>query len=149
MSGTAASRSVRMKERRVWTTGQERYPLRMDAILDGLKFDGNGLIPAIVQDAENGQVLMMAWMNREAVAQTIETKRVTYWSRSRQKFWIKGETSGHIQLLKGISVDCDQDVLLLQVEQVGAACHENFRTCFYRDIIDGQLVENSERVVED
>lgn len=120
----------------------------MDAILDGLNFDGNGLIPAIVQDAANGQVLMMAWMNREAVAQTIETKRVTYWSRSRQKFWIKGETSGHIQLLKGISVDCDQDALLLQVEQVGAACHENFRTCFYRDIVDGQLVENSERVME-
>jgi len=120
----------------------------MDAILDGLKYDENGLIPAIVQDAANGQVLMMAWMNREAVAQTIETKRVTYWSRSRQKFWIKGETSGHIQLLKGISVDCDQDALLLQVEQVGAACHENFRTCFYRDIVDGQLVENSERVME-
>jgi phosphoribosyl-AMP cyclohydrolase len=111
-------------------------------------FDDRGLVAAIAQDASDGRVLMMAWMNREAVAQTIETKRVTYWSRSRQKFWIKGETSGHIQLLKGISVDCDQDVLLLQVEQVGAACHENFRTCFYRDIFDGQLVENSERVVE-
>lgn len=118
----------------------------MDDILNGLKFDANGLIPAIVQDHENGQVLMMAWMNREAVQRTIETKRATFWSRSRQSFWIKGETSGHVQHVKRLSVDCDQDTLLLQVEQVGAACHENFRSCFYRDVSADGLTVNAERV---
>jgi len=106
----------------------------MQSPLDGLKFDANGLIPAIVQDHANGDVLMMAWMNREAVERTLSTGRVTYWSRSRQSFWVKGETSGHIQVLKRMSVDCDQDVLLLQVEQTGAACHEHYRSCFFRDL---------------
>lgn len=118
----------------------------MEDILNGLKFDANGLIPAIVQDHENGQVLMMAWMNREAVQRTIETQRATFWSRSRQSFWIKGETSGHVQHVKRVSVDCDQDTLLLQVEQVGAACHENFPSCFYRDVSEDGLTVNAERV---
>ena len=100
----------------------------------GLKFDANGLIPAIVQDFENGDVLMVAYMNLEAVEATISTKRATFWSRSRQKFWIKGETSGNVQHVKGLYVDCDQDCLLIKVEQVGAACHEGFRSCFYREI---------------
>lgn len=112
--------------------------------LDFLKFDSNGLIPAIVQDAENGQVLMMAWMNRESLQRTVDTGLCTYWSRSRQSFWVKGETSGHLQHVKSISVDCDKDALLIKIDQVGAACHENYRTCFFRDLRDGDLVANSE-----
>lgn len=118
----------------------------MDDVLENLKFDAHGLIPAIVQDHDNGQVLMMAWMNREAVQRTLESGRATYWSRSRQSFWVKGETSGHIQVVRRVSVDCDQDVLLLQVEQTGAACHENYRSCFFRDVTADGLVVNAERV---
>ncbi|RYG48903.1 phosphoribosyl-AMP cyclohydrolase [bacterium] len=116
---------------------------------DGLKFDANGLIPAIVQDHENGQVLMFAWMNAESLRITLESGYCTYWSRSRGKLWIKGETSGHRQRVVRVSVDCDQDCLLFGVEQTGAACHENFRSCFYRDLEEnGELAVNSERIVE-
>lgn len=115
-------------------------------LLEDLKYNADGLIPAIVQDADNGQVLMMAWMNRESLQRTIDTGRCTYWSRSRQSFWLKGETSGHTQTVKRICVDCDQDALLIQVDQVGAACHENYRTCFFRDIVDGELVVNSDKI---
>lgn len=114
--------------------------------IEGLRFDGNGLIPAIAQDAETGEVLMMAWMNREAIVRTLETGRATYWSRSRQSFWVKGETSGHTQQVKRVSVDCDQDVLLLQIEQVGAACHENYRSCFFRDVTPDGLAVNQPRL---
>lgn len=114
--------------------------------LDSLKFNDQGLIPAIVQDHANGEVLMMAWMNRDSLERTIETGRATYWSRSRQSFWVKGETSGHTQTVRRISVDCDLDTILLTVEQVGAACHENYRSCFFRDMKDGELVVNSEKV---
>ncbi len=103
---------------------------------EGLKYDSNGLIPAVVQDVENGDVLMVGYMNSEAVTRTIETLRVTFWSRSRQKFWIKGETSGNVQHVKSLYVDCDQDCLLVKVEQVGAACHEGYRSCFFRKITD-------------
>ena len=103
---------------------------------EGLKYDSNGLIPAVVQDVENGDVLMVGYMNSEAVTRTIETLRVTFWSRSRQKFWIKGETSGNVQHVKSLYVDCDQDCLLIKVEQVGAACHEGYRSCFFRKITD-------------
>jgi phosphoribosyl-AMP cyclohydrolase len=116
--------------------------------LDSLKFNDQGLIPAIIQDHENGQVLMMAWMNRESLERTIETKKCTYWSRSRQSYWVKGETSGHVQHVKRIAVDCDQDALLIWVEQVGAACHENYRSCFFRDLVDGELVVNAEKLEE-
>jgi phosphoribosyl-AMP cyclohydrolase len=112
--------------------------------LDQLRFDANDLIPAIIQDHANGQVLMMAWMNRASLERTLETGLCTYWSRSRQKFWVKGETSGHVQHVKNVSVDCDQDCLLITVEQVGAACHDNYRTCFYRDLRDSEFVTNSE-----
>lgn len=105
-----------------------------------LKYDANGLIPAIAQD-ENGDVLMLAWMNAEAVAKTLETRRVTYWSRSRQAFWIKGETSGHTQKLLDFRYDCDADCLLLVVAQEGPACHTNRRSCFYRAVRDGEVVE--------
>ena len=95
-----------------------------------LRYDANGLIPAIAQDAANGDVLMLAWMNAEAVARTLETGRVTYWSRSRQSFWVKGETSGHVQKLVEMRVDCDRDTLLVLIEQTGPACHTGATTCF-------------------
>ena len=117
-------------------------------LMEGLKFDDNGLIPAIAQDADNGDVLMMAWMNAESLRRTLETGRATYWSRSRQSFWVKGETSGHTQEVVRLSVDCDQDCLLLQIRQVGAACHENFRSCFYRDVTEEGLMENQVRLVD-
>ena len=106
-----------------------------------LKYDAAGLIPAIAQDAATGEVLMMAWMNAEAVARTLATGRVTYWSRSRQSFWIKGETSGHVQRLVEMRVDCDRDCLLLRIGQEGPACHTNRRSCFYTAVRDGAEVE--------
>ncbi|QBX35057.1 phosphoribosyl-AMP cyclohydrolase [Paracoccus liaowanqingii] len=106
-----------------------------------LKYDAAGLIPAIAQDAGTGEVLMMAWMNADAVARTLETGRVTYWSRSRQAFWVKGESSGHVQALVEMRLDCDRDCLLLRVDQTGPACHTNRRSCFYRAVRDGAEVE--------
>ena len=111
-------------------------------IPEGLKYDGNGLIAAVVQDAANGDVLMVGYMNREAVERTLQTKRVTFWSRSRQQFWVKGETSGNVQHVIEVYVDCDQDCLLVKVEQVGAACHEGYRSCFFRRVApDGNALE--------
>ena len=102
-----------------------------------LSYNEAGLVPAIAQDATSGEVLMLAWMNAEAVARTLETGRVTYWSRSRQAFWVKGETSGHAQKLVELRVDCDRDALLVLVEQAGPACHTNRRSCFYTAVRDG------------
>ena len=107
------------------------------SFLDNLKFDGNGLIPAIVQEQATGRVLMMAWMNRASLEKTMATGKTHFWSRSRQKFWMKGETSWHTQAVKEISFDCDGDTLLIQVEQIGAACHEGYKSCFYRSTDDG------------
>src|SRR5688572_26634009 len=115
--------------------------------LDQLKFDGNGLIPAIVQDHQNGRVLMMAWMNRASLEKTLETGKTHFWSRSRQKFWMKGESSGHIQTVKDIALDCDGDTLLIQVEQMGAACHEGYKSCFFRSVRGGE-VKTTERQLE-
>lgn len=98
------------------------------------KFNEDGLVAAIVQDAKSHEVLMMAWMNAEALEATLATGRATYWSRSRQELWVKGETSGHTQSVFEIRVDCDQDALLLKVEQTGGACHTGRRSCFYRSI---------------
>ncbi|MCR9148720.1 MAG: phosphoribosyl-AMP cyclohydrolase [Rhodobacteraceae bacterium] len=106
-----------------------------------LSYDANGLIPAIAQDAGSGEVLMMAWMNAEAVARTLATGRVTYWSRSRRAFWIKGESSGHVQRLVEMRVDCDRDCLLMLVDQTGPACHTDRRSCFYTALRDGAEVE--------
>ena len=106
-----------------------------------LKYNEAGLIPAIAQDASTGEVLMMAWMNVDAVEKTLETRRVTYWSRSRQSFWIKGETSGHTQELVDLRLDCDRDCLLAVVNQVGAACHTGRRNCFYTSVLAGIEVE--------
>ena len=102
-----------------------------------LTYTDAGLIPAIAQDANSGEVLMMAWMNAEAVARTLETRRVTYWSRSRQAFWVKGETSGNTQALVALRIDCDRDCLLLEVIQAGPACHTGRRTCFFTEVQDG------------
>lgn len=109
----------------------------MDFDPDTLTYNNAGLIPAIAQDAATGDVLMMAWMNPEAVKKTLETGRVTYWSRSRQAFWIKGETSGHVQELVELRIDCDRDCLLVRVNQTGPACHTGRRSCFYTLVEDG------------
>ncbi|SDX53429.1 phosphoribosyl-AMP cyclohydrolase [Roseicitreum antarcticum] len=106
-----------------------------------LRYDSNGLIPVIAQDHLSQEVLMMAWMNAESVAQTLATGKVTYWSRSRQAFWVKGETSGHVQRMVELRVDCDRDCLLALVDQVGPACHTNRRSCFYTAVRDGEEVE--------
>ena len=101
---------------------------------DNLKFNSDGLIPAIIQDAANGRVLMMAWMNRASLEKTIETGKTWFWSRSRQKYWMKGESSGYTQSVKDMAFDCDGDTLLIQVEQAGTACHEGYRSCFFRSL---------------
>ena len=112
-----------------------------------LKYDDKGLIPAIAQDAETHEVLMMAWMNAESVAKTLDTGKVTYWSRSRQAFWVKGQTSGHLQTLVDFRYDCDQDCILVMVRQEGPACHTNRRSCFYRAVRGGETVELMEPMV--
>ena len=112
-----------------------------------LKYDDKGLIPAIAQDAETHEILMMAWMNAESVAKTLETGKVTYWSRSRQAFWVKGETSGHLQTLVDFRYDCDQDCILVMVRQEGPACHTNRRSCFYTAVREGETVELMEPMV--
>ncbi|MGY6694963.1 MAG: phosphoribosyl-AMP cyclohydrolase [Roseinatronobacter sp.] len=106
-----------------------------------LRYDEKGLIPAIAQDHESGEVLMMAWMNAESVAKTLSTGRVTYWSRSRQSFWVKGESSGHTQTLVDFRVDCDRDCILLRVEQIGPACHTMRRSCFFTSVREEGEVE--------
>lgn len=106
---------------------------------DELSFDDRGLIPAVVQDAENGEVLMLAWMNRESLERTLEEGRTVFWSRSRQELWRKGETSGNVQHVEEIRADCDADVLLVRVHQLGPACHTGERTCFYRELEDADI----------
>ncbi|MBC7132627.1 MAG: phosphoribosyl-AMP cyclohydrolase [Roseovarius sp.] len=106
-----------------------------------LSYDARGLIPAIAQEAGTGEVLMLAWMNAEAVARTLGSGRATYWSRSRQDFWVKGESSGHVQELVEMRLDCDRDCLLLLVRQTGPACHTNRRSCFYTAVREGAEAE--------
>ena len=106
-----------------------------------LSYNAAGLIPAIAQDETSGEILMMAWMNQDAVRQTLDSGRVTYWSRSRQAFWVKGESSGNTQTLVDFRIDCDRDCLLLVVRQIGPACHTNRRSCFYTAVRDTQEVE--------
>lgn len=113
----------------------------MESILSEIKFDGNGLVPVIVQDFKSDEVLMLAYMNKEALELTLNTGKMTYWSRSRQKLWLKGETSGHFQYLKSIKFDCDGDTLLASVEQVEAACHTGHYSCFYREIEGSKIKE--------
>jgi phosphoribosyl-AMP cyclohydrolase len=112
---------------------------------DALKFNADGLLPAIIQDQATGRVLMMAWMNRASLEKTVATGQTHFWSRSRQQFWRKGETSGHTQSVQAIACDCDGDTLLIQVEQVGAACHAGYRSCFYRALADqGRSIQVTE-----
>ncbi|MGV6859893.1 MAG: phosphoribosyl-AMP cyclohydrolase [bacterium] len=116
--------------------------------LDALKFGADGLIPAIAQQYASKEVVMMAWMNREALEETLQTGRVCYWSRSRQKLWRKGESSGQIQQLKELRIDCDGDALLILVDQTGPACHTGRRSCFYSVVKDGALEVDSSPLVD-
>lgn len=109
------------------------------AWIDEIEFDASGLVPAIAQDAATGRVLMFAWMNRASVTKTVQTGEAVYFSRSRNRLWHKGEQSGHVQKVKSMRLDCDGDVLLLEIEQVGGmACHTGRERCFYRELVDGQ-----------
>jgi phosphoribosyl-AMP cyclohydrolase len=119
-----------------------------DALLDAVTFDDDGLVPAIVQDHGTGQVLMMAYMNAETLSQTLETGRMTYWSRSRQSVWVKGATSGHTQAVRSVRLDCDGDALLFRVEQEGGACHTGHRSCFYRRASEEGWTEDGEEVFD-
>ena len=121
----------------------------MQDVIQSLKFDSGGLIPAIAQDAATGEILMVAWMNAESLAKTLESGEATYWSRSRRKLWHKGEESGNVQKVKEIRVDCDKDVLLLKIEQVGgAACHTGYRSCFSWVLRAGAWAEEGVRVFD-
>ncbi|MDX1387101.1 MAG: phosphoribosyl-AMP cyclohydrolase [bacterium] len=122
--------------------------MSMEQILDQLKFDEKGLIPCIAQDAENGEVLMFAFMNRESVQKTLETGIATYWTRSRQKLWVKGESSGHTQEVQEVWFDCDNDCLLIKVKQNVAACHTGYRSCFFHKIEDGEIKEVGQKMFE-
>jgi len=112
----------------------------VNAFLDTLKFDADGLLPAIAQQHDSGEILMLAWMNREAIEETLATGRACYWSRSRRQLWRKGETSGQVQCLVEMRLDCDGDALLLKVEQTGVACHTGRRSCFFRKLDGGRIV---------
>ena len=117
----------------------------MQPKLDQLKYDANGLIPAIIQETGTGRVLMLAYMNQTSLAKTLETGKTWFWSRSRQKYWLKGESSGHIQTVKRVTTDCDTDTVLIEVEQAGAACHEGYKSCFFRELKpDGSLAPTGE-----
>jgi len=119
-------------------------------IIESLKFDEKGLIPAVVQDWKDNVVLMVAYMNKEAVKKTLETNKATFWSRSRQRFWVKGESSGNIQEVKGFYYDCDGDCILLKVNQVGsAACHTGHRSCFFNKITPSGTIETVGEIVFD
>lgn len=119
----------------------------MAGLLKEAKFDAAGLIPAIAQQHDSGEVLTLAWMNREALAETLQSGRVTYWSRSRNRLWRKGETSGQTQRLVELRLDCDGDAVLLLVDQTGVACHTGRKSCFFRAVRDGDLVTIAEPLV--
>jgi phosphoribosyl-AMP cyclohydrolase len=120
------------------------------SLIEAVKFDEGGLISAIIQDADNGEVLMVGYMNRESLQHTLATGRVCFWSRSRQKLWMKGETSGHTQHVREIRIDCDGDALLVRVDQKGGACHTGYRSCFYRryDADTGAVEIDRDRVFD-
>ena len=121
------------------TTATTYPPAAIAAAIDAIKFDERGLVAAIAQQHDSGEVLMMAWMNRDAVEETMRTGRVCYWSRARQERWRKGDTSGHIQTLIDLRVDCDGDTLLVLVEQTGPACHTGRHNCFFQAIRNGKI----------
>ena len=113
----------------------------IDEVVNALKYNDDGIIPAIAQQHDTGEILMMAWMNKDSAAETLRTGRVCYWSRSRQKLWRKGESSGQVQTLKDFRWDCDADTVLMQVHQEGVACHTGRRNCFYIAVRDDAVVE--------
>jgi phosphoribosyl-AMP cyclohydrolase len=119
-----------------------------DSLLQSVKFDDRGLIAAIAQDWKTGEVLMLAWMNKEALELTLKEKRAWYWSRSREKLWLKGESSGHVQKVHEVRLDCDGDAVLLRVEQEGGACHTGYRSCFYRKADNSTWVEDGTKVFD-
>jgi len=122
-------------------------PSQLDPVIAArLKRDGNGLMAAIAQQFDTGEVLMLGWMDDEALHRTLTTGRCTYWSRSRQEYWVKGETSGHLQYVKSVALDCDADAILVKVDQVGAACHTGDRTCFDADVLDVAVGERPDTV---
>ncbi|MDN3650478.1 phosphoribosyl-AMP cyclohydrolase [Reinekea marina] len=128
-----------------WESLSEGSTLNLDEFISNLVFNADGLIPAIAQQHDSKEVLMMAWMNEKSLRETLATQQVCYWSRSRQTYWRKGESSGHRQLLKSMRADCDGDALLLLVDQEGPACHTNRRDCFYYDVNEqGVTVVSSE-----
>ncbi|MCC5883678.1 MAG: phosphoribosyl-AMP cyclohydrolase [Halomonas sp.] len=122
--------------------------LPIERVLAAVRYNADGLIPAIAQQHDTGEVLMMAWMNRESIEETLSSRRVCYWSRSRGKLWRKGETSGQQQLLRSASLDCDGDTLLLQVDQKGPACHTGRRSCFYVALEEGEARISSEPLID-
>ncbi len=117
-------------------------------VLDGLPWNADGLLPAIAQQFDSGEVLMMAWMNRQALDETLATRRVCYWSRSRQSLWRKGESSGQVQMLKELRFDCDGDTILLKVDQTGPACHTGRRDCFYNLASGDRLVVDKDVMID-
>lgn len=118
------------------------------SITDRVKFDDRGLAVAMTQDAQNGEILMVAFMNREALERTLETGTVHYYSRSRNKLWMKGEESGHVQRVKEIRIDCDGDAILITIDQTGVACHEGYRSCFFRRWDGSDWVVDRERGID-
>ncbi|MEM9913437.1 MAG: phosphoribosyl-AMP cyclohydrolase [Planctomycetota bacterium] len=124
-------------------------PARETGTTLDIKYDANGLVPAIVQDHQSGEILMMGWMNEGALQQTLETKLASFYSRSRQKFWVKGESSGHTQEVLEVRTDCDQDVVILKVKSNGPCCHVGYRSCFYRKVVDAETLETVEEKAYD
>ena len=120
----------------------------LDETIGELKFNEQGLIPAVAQDADSGEVLMVAWMNAESLKRTLETGKTHFWSRSRRKAWMKGESSGHTQTVVSLSTDCDKDVLLVRVRQAGGACHTGYRSCFSWHFRDGAWAEEGKKVFD-
>ncbi len=116
--------------------------------IDDIKWDDQGLVPAIAQDAKSGKILMMAWMNRSALEETVNSGRAVYWSRSRKSLWRKGESSGHTQTVRTIKLDCDGDVVLLEIEQKGVACHTGRESCFYRTLLNNEWQENADVIID-
>lgn len=118
-------------------------------LLDEIKFDDRGLVPAIIQDYQSGEILMLAYMNRESLQKTLSSGKTHFWSRSRQRLWMKGENSGHVQEVQELFIDCDMDTLLIKVEQKVAACHTGYRSCFYRSLQGEDLMVVGEKVFEE
>lgn len=134
-----------LKQTETFRSGQS---LSLAEVLDSLPWNADGLLPAIAQQFDSGEVLMLAWMNRDALEETLQTGRVCYWSRSRQSFWRKGESSGQVQMLKELRLDCDGDTILLKVDQTGPACHTGRRDCFYNKVEGDRVVVDKEPLID-